>query len=66
MKDLDSYIETMRRFFLTISEFGYYKENMDRRLSPMEKLVYGLTGLMLVGVIGVASAAITFYLRSGK
>ena len=57
-------IEQMRKFFVSLTEFGYYKENQQQKLEPLQKLVYGLLTAVLLSVFGVVAGAVTFYMRS--
>jgi len=52
-------IEEMRKIFVP-------REVFDLRMNPIEKLVYGVVTIMLMGVIGVAGTALTFYMRMPK
>jgi hypothetical protein len=60
------FVELMRKFFLSLTEFGYYKESQIQKIEPLQKLVYGLLTAVLLSVFGVAAAAVTFYMRSAK
>lgn len=66
MKNLSSYIQEMEKWFLSLREFGYYKENQELKLKPIQNIVYGLVSAILLAVIGVAGTAIAFYMRNGK
>ena len=59
MKNIGSIIEEMRKIFVA-------KDIFDLRMNPIEKLVYGVVTIMLMGVLGVAGTAITFYMRIPK
>lgn len=66
MKNEDGLIERFRKIFVSKDIFELYLSKIDLRMNPMEKLVYGLVTVMLMGVIGVAGTAITFYMRLQK
>jgi hypothetical protein len=56
MKKKDSFIEDLRKIFVSIETFNLKLEAIGQRLSPLEKIVYGATGLILITVLGAALA----------
>jgi hypothetical protein len=56
MKSMSAIIEEMRKIFVA-------KDIFDLRMNPIEKLVYGIVSIMLLGVFGVAGALLTSYMR---
>lgn len=51
MKTLNQYIEELREIFLT-------KEVFQLRISPLEKIVYGFTSVVLLTVAGALVALV--------
>lgn len=61
---LSELVEQMRNFFVSLTEFSYYKENQTQKIEPLQKLVYGLLTAVLLSVFGIVAGAVTFYMRS--
>ena len=65
-EESSGFVEQMRQFFVSLTEFGYYKENQDAKIEPMQKLLYGTLTAVLLAVFGTVSAAVVFYMRMPK
>lgn len=51
-KDFEEKLERKFNDYVLTLVFNNYKEYVDQRMKPIEKIVYGLVALVLVAVIG--------------
>lgn len=65
-EESSGFVEQMRKFFLSLTEFSYYKENQTQKIEPLQKLVYGVLTAVLFAVFGTVGAAVVFYMRMPK
>jgi len=58
IEDIHDLNKTLKDEYVLLVMFNGHKEYIDQRIKPLERLVYGLVGLVLTGFVTAAVALV--------